>query len=419
MREIFRQNKWFVAILLIAFAVRIIYSISVQAWSSEFMENMENHSDAREYNSLAIKILENGSYPDNVFLDTYRTPVFPVYIATLYFIFGVNPYVVLLSNIILNLVILLFIYKLCIKLFDNKLIALIASALYALEPNIVKLVTMFGTETLHSTLLIISVYYLMVGLKNKKLLSIGISSLFFGLTALTRPVSLYFYLLCIILIVLYPGGNFKYKYRIVLFFLIVYFLTLFPWMFRNYSVYGHFSTNAFQGTAFIYNAGLTKSEETGICVDTIHVEFNDAANKICKEQNTINPFDYDKQKEILGLNYIYQHLDTYIKLHIKGMLYFFVSPLANHKYSNISKIILLGYFLFIYSFVVLGIYEMKKRKQTIYLISFSILIFYFCFLTGILGISRYRMPTTAFYLIICSFGIYNLINKWKKKFTKL
>jgi 4-amino-4-deoxy-L-arabinose transferase-like glycosyltransferase len=418
MKKMLKENKWLIAILFISLIIRIFYFLNLKPWESNFIESQFTYNDSRGYHDLAVKIVETKSFPVNITLDTYRTPIFPYYIAFFYLIFGIKPYTVFFSYIILNLISVVFIYLLTKKLFNNKIISLIAVALYAFEPNIIGLTTVFGTEILHATLMIISVYYFVAGLKDKKYSFIIISGILFGITVLTRPVNLYFYFLCIIFILSYREIIIKQRIKYALLFVSVYFLSISPWMLRNYIEYGYFSTCAVQGSQMIYNAGVTKAYETGIQVDSIHNEFTAILYNKCKEENITSFFDMDKQCEKIGFEYLINHLNPYIYLHLKGMVKFFTSPLENNKYSFVTKILIGSYLFLIYLFYFIGIYFLFKEKQYYNILFFSSVIFYFCFLTGIIGLSRYRAPTTAFYLIIGAYGIYYLSNRIKDKLKK-
>lgn len=410
-----RKNKYLLTILLVALTVRIAYLMSIKPWSGSYANDVLNYGDASEYNTIAKILVEEHKYPDNIFLDVYRTPVFPLYISIFYFLFGIKPYLIIISHLVLNLIAIISIYLLCNKLFGNKTISLFASALYALEPNVIKLVSEFGTETLHATFLIVSFYIFIKGLKDKKFLYIGVSGIIFGITALTRPINLYYYIPLILYILFFPNEKIKMKIKYVLIFIAFYFLTISPWMFRNYSVYGYFSTNVFQGNAIMYNAGLTKSYETGLSTDITHKEFLDELTNICETNKIQNQFEIEKVKNKLGTDYILGHLGTYIKLHLKGMLLFFISPLNNSNYGLLSKIVVFIYLSIIYLFCSIGLYYLIKHINYYILIVLFSTIFYFCFLTGILGISRYRLPTTAFYLIIASYGLYYFSIYFKNK----
>lgn len=415
MRKILSEHKWLLAILLTALVLRAVYFISVKPWSEGATNELISAGDASEYHTLALKFVENGSYPENIFIDTYRTPGFPVYVAFYYFLFGVKPFIVLLSHIFLNLVSIVFLYALCKKLFENKFIALAAAALFALEPNIIKLTAEFGTETLHATLMLISVYYFLSALKDKKVFPLAVSSVLFGLTVLTRPINLYFYILCLALILFYPGEIFRNKIKYSVVFLVFYFLTIAPWMYRNYNVYGHFSTNSFRGTAVMYNAGLVKGRAENMNVDTAMASIVLSIDKIYEEKNIKNPFDMDEQREIAGKEYILSHIGSYAVLQIKGMKNYFIAPLNNPKYSIKSKIFIGIYFVIIYSLVLIGVYRMFADKRRMYLFILASLVFYFCFLTGIIGLSRYRAPSTPYYLIIASYAVFYLVNFYREK----
>ncbi len=417
MKNSIYNNKWLLLIIFIAVIVRIVYFFNVKPWESSFLESQMSYNDSRSYHEFAIRILENKDIPKNIGHDTYRTPVFPLVIFLLYFIFGIKPYFVIILNFILNIISIYYVYLLTNELFNKKLISLLSSFLYAFEPNLIKLNSEFGTEILHATLLIFSIYYLVKGFNNRKYSFFVISGFLFGLTALTRPISLYFYIICIIAILLYKDLLITKRIKFALVFVLVYFITLVPWMLRNYVEYGYFSTNAVQGFQLLYLAGVTKSYVTGMDVDSVHKEFNNLLINRCNEKSISNYFEVDKQREIIALDYLSKNFNSYIYLHVKGMAKYFLSPLGNSKYSRANQIVIGLYLIFIYLMFLIGSYYLSRDKKYFALLFLLILILYFCFLTGIIGISRYRAPTSAFYLIISSYGIYYLIFNIRNKNT--
>lgn len=418
MNRLIKENKWLITISIAGLLIRIVFFIYIKPWESNVIEKIIGTSDSSEYHKIAQDFVENGKYPDNIYLDVYRTPVFPLYASLFYFIFGIKPYMVLFSYIFLNIIAIIFLYLLCKKMFDNKIIALIVASLYSLEPNVIKLTTEFGTETLHATFLLVSVYYFIAGLKDKKNAFIIISAAIFAITALTRPVSLYFYILCLLFILFFPGEKLKRKFLYLVFFAVTYLITITPWMYRNYVTYGYFSTGAFQGNQMMYNAGVLKSYVTGIPIESSHREFINELIKICDENKITNQFEIEKQKNKLGFDYITKHLDSYSVLQLKGIVNFFVAPLFSKSHGTMNKIFASVYMFIIYSFCLLGIFKLIKNKNYFNLIFLLSLILYFCFLTGILGVARYRLPTTAFYLIFTAYGIYFLYNNIKNKIVR-
>ncbi len=410
-KKIFLPNKWLFLIIFLALTIRLIYFINIKPWNEYYFIQKLDKGDAGEYQLLAETIVKTGKYPENIYLDTYRGPIFPLYISFIYLVFGIKHYLVLASQILLNIISIIFIYLICEKIFNKKLISLIAASFYSFEPNVIMLTMEYGTETLHATLLIISVYYLIMGIKFNKKNYLAISGLFFGITALTRPISLYFYILCIIFIFLFTIGNLSDKFKYATFFIAFYFIALFPWMYRNYKVYNHFSSNTFQGNAVLYYAGLTKHHLTGISTDMIFIDYLNSLDSIRKEKNMINPFEIDEQKQIIGFDYLKNNIISYIPLHIKGIFRYFIAPLFNNKYTFIFRIIFGFYFFVIYSLAIFGIWKMFKNKQYFFVLFFISIMFYFSFLTGIIGRARYRLPVTAFYLIFAAAGAYFIINR--------
>lgn len=417
MIEIYKKNKWLLLILLAALAIRLAYFINVKPWERNYETGTEGFGDALEYQMLAGKILENGHYPENYFLDTYRTPGFPIYIALIYFLFGAKTHYVLFSYILLSVGTAFIIYLISLKLFDKKKIALLASALFSFEPNVLKLTSEFGTETLHAFFLVLSCYFFVSALKDKKIIFLASSAVLFAVTALIRPVSLYFYLICLAFILLYPGNRFLYKIKTAILFGIIYFAAISPWMYRNYSTYGHFSTNAFQGTAMYFNAIIVRAYVTGIPQDSSIVLTVNDVNKICEEKKLTNPFDVDREKEIYGYNYIKEHFGVYLKLHLKGMMNYFAAPLNNERYSVISKIFLWPYMMLVYFLGIYGLVKMLKMKDYYFAAFMFITVFYFWLVTGILGLARYRLPATPFFLLLSAFGIFQMYEYIRVKTT--
>lgn len=412
------KNKYILIIFLLSLLIRIFYFLSVKPYDDNFVKEKFSVTDAKEYHLLAEKTIQDGKYPEWYFLDTFRTPVFPFYVVFLYLIFGIKPYIIFFSNIILNLISIAYLYLICKRVIENEKISLITVLLFSFEPNIIKMMTEYGPDTLHNTLLIASIYYLVSALKTKKYGLFLVSAVLFAITTLTRPVNLYFCILCGLFILFYPGEKIIYRIKTVFIFLVIYFLALTPWMYRNYRVYGYFSTSAYQGNAALYYACVTKA---GVDKEDVFESFVNMENlfvKECKEKNVTNPFDIDRMKQKMGMEYILNHIDVYIPLHFKGMLNFFVAPLNNDKYSVNMRILLGIYFFVIYSLSLIGIYFMVKYKQYLYSISLISVVMYYSFLTGVVGLARYRLPSTAFFLIPAAFGLYYIAKNINDNYIK-
>ncbi len=108
--------------------------------------------DAMGYHQLACNLLDgrgfslSGSAP--YLADTIRTPIYPLFIASIYTVFGRNPYMVALVQGVLDAGICLLLWKLVYRLTKSQAAALMAGLLYALNPTLWRFSDSLQTETL-------------------------------------------------------------------------------------------------------------------------------------------------------------------------------------------------------------------------------------------------------------------------------
>ena len=108
-------------IILLALALRLIPFLIYEPWDNEVVKENILVSDAKEYHELGLHLLSTGRYPVNTFVSTKRTPLYPWFLAFIYSIFGVKPYVVLVLQILMNLISLFLVYKISGLFFDRKI----------------------------------------------------------------------------------------------------------------------------------------------------------------------------------------------------------------------------------------------------------------------------------------------------------
>jgi hypothetical protein len=59
--QFFNANG-FLLIIILAFAIRILFFVSLGPWNNEVVENTVITTDAIEYNQLALSLLDNKSF---------------------------------------------------------------------------------------------------------------------------------------------------------------------------------------------------------------------------------------------------------------------------------------------------------------------------------------------------------------------
>jgi hypothetical protein len=89
------KDKKLLTILFLSLFFRILFFLIYSPWKEEVEKTLVLNGDAVQYHYLGIALLKTAGFADNVF----RTPVYPGFIAFIYAIFGVHPYIVLLFQI--------------------------------------------------------------------------------------------------------------------------------------------------------------------------------------------------------------------------------------------------------------------------------------------------------------------------------
>ena len=124
-----KKTKLILFLLLFFFLLRVGVVIIAGQKASDFTGD-----DCVSYNGFATAILQNSDWlinPD--FIGDYRPPVYPVFIAIIYAIFGMNNFLaVYIFQAIISTLTCFYIYQFAKKIFNDKvaLLSLIWSGLY-------------------------------------------------------------------------------------------------------------------------------------------------------------------------------------------------------------------------------------------------------------------------------------------------
>lgn len=225
------KNNRLLFIILFATILRLIPFLIYEPWNNNVIKDNILVSDAREYHALALHILETGSYPEHTFLSTKRTPLYPWFLGFVYSVFGVNPYIILLLQILLNLVSLSFVYKISALFFDDK-IAILAAFLYAIDPISVLYTQTLLADTMVTTIFLASIWFLVYSLKTKKSLIMLAGGVFLGFAVLTKPVFQYFPVIVFILITTFYYKDWIRVLKYSFLFAFGFILIVMPWLYR-------------------------------------------------------------------------------------------------------------------------------------------------------------------------------------------
>ncbi len=164
-------------------------------------------------------------------------PLYPIFLAAVYFIFGPSFLAVRLVEAILGAWLCVLIYKIALRLF-NQTTALFAGYFSAAFPHLVFLTGLLYVENIFTLLLALGIWYCLRWQEERKLNLIVMASLMFGLACLGRPVVFAFYPFLAWWTMFVCKGELKQKFIATATIVLVTILTLMPWTVRNYLIFG-------------------------------------------------------------------------------------------------------------------------------------------------------------------------------------
>ncbi len=234
-----RSHKVALAVFALGLLARFLFlGLALHMHQGQFLETI---SGADCYFEISQNLVAGHGYSCDVeapyTLNSIRPPVQPFFLASLYLV--VHSYwLPLVVQIIVGSCIPLLSIWLASYITPNIKIASWVGVLLALEPNSILFSIIFYSETVFTLLLLMGVVCIFHFLKTEKIQFIWASGFLLGLATLTKPTAEYIPLLCIAAVL----GQYKHKLNSALLpigmFVFIFLLTISPWVYRNYEVFG-------------------------------------------------------------------------------------------------------------------------------------------------------------------------------------
>ncbi len=393
--EVRKNFKIISVIFLAALLLRILYiftldNVHIGLWDDEGWEIAKNLVEGKGYSM---------SYHVNGLL-SFRPPVFPLFLAGVFAIFGQNILVTRIFLAIANSFICLVIFFLGRRMF-NREVGLLAMAISAFYPVFIYWSGYLGPETLAILFLTLSILFLLRTEENPFFYSI-LAGISIGLFSMCRSVGYGLIPLYIIWLTI----AFKDKRRaltVSCIILILIALIVSPWIIRNYRVHRRFVLASTEGGITFYSAnnpGVLTKGRGDFCVPKTSAS----------EISGLSEIEADKYCYKRGLDFVRKYPLTYLRLVFeRGVRFWRFYPHitgAEDSYKPIHIIIMLITDPAIILLGLLGLvifYKRQKQQAIIFVLVFV----YFTAISMLLKSSiRYRAPIMPCLIVLASYTIY-------------
>ncbi len=376
-------------------------------------------------------------YPDG-----WMMPAYPVFLAAVYSVAGVHPFVAIFIQLLLSLLSVVLIYRIGMLLFKNNTIAALAALIYAIDIHSIYSANEMLTDTLFVLLLLAGTYYFLKGMLSGKFTVFFIGTMFIGLACLTRLLVMIYPVVLIMILLFFSKNNWKWKLKATLSYLLVIFFVAGIWSYRNYRQYERWQVTTHSGwTLLFYYASFTKQRVTHQNLDSIRVAFQEQADSLGFRKSK-NIFDQSAIYNKVASAYIKEHKGAYVVANLQGCLNMFlaignrgmattfgwnknapkesfavITPqriLENFTVSPRETILGLIIMLFLalqYIGAFIGIIKLFIHRKFMVVSLILLSIAYFAAVSGVLGTYRFKLPVVPMICIAAGYGYGNLKKK--------
>ena len=196
------------------------------------------HGDAIGYRDLARSILHRGTFADaegNVF--NGREPLYPLFLAGLYFFFGESVWIVFAAQIAVFMASVALVFRLGEECFDRR-VACIGALGFALFPPAASHTSQVLTETLFTFFILLGAYLFLRGVRTSKSAFFAASGLALGAGTLTRALGIIAFGAFLFGWAMVQHGPHRFNVKKAILFLMAFLVLLFPWTLRNRLQFG-------------------------------------------------------------------------------------------------------------------------------------------------------------------------------------
>jgi len=423
--NVLNQNQLLVAILLLAFTLRLVWVLAVPT---------QPISDFKEFDRLAVSLVDGKGYVNPSGQPTaYRPPGYIYFMAGVYTIFGHHDIAVRLANVLLGVLTCWLTYALTSEFFNQRT-GLVAASILAIYPSLIAWANILASENLFIPLLLGISFCFVKAVKQPAirwpwLVLCGILS---GLEALVRPAGLILPAILVASWVLIAGRDQSRKYSIqwlakpalsgVALYAMVLVLIL-PWTLRNWQVFGRFVMVSTEGgITFLsgHNEAALGAEYSldGPLFDALNAE-------------NLDEVSYDQRAYQLAFEFIQQHPAFEVRLLAHKALNFFKDDISGFTYNDLSAVkpqpnwlILFSkgsaeiIYLMVLGLAVASILIKRYPLDRWYIILLVLIVAWTAFHLAYYGKDRFRLPLTPALAILAAVTCLAMWQKLSARFSR-
>jgi len=423
----------FGGITLLALILRVILAVvAAQHIQRAFLP------DTQSYLEPALKLLSTGYYPTD---SAWRTPLYPIFVALVYWIAGTNPVFIIGVQVVISTIGVVLTYFLGIRLLP-KPAALLAALLMAISVESITSAIYLMTETLFTFLFLGSMFSMVKAREQSNWRWLVIAAILFGLSVLCRPIALYFPGLAVLILILDLRSRWSKRIRESLIFLAVFAVVLFPWVLRNKVLYDLPTVTTISDyNLLFYNAAAVEANLRGMSEADIRPILQKRVDQTLidwGEQNTARNVAH--AENVLAWQIIKTHPLRFLFLHLKSDLNNFLPDVTSlteilgvtmggkgtlsvlnqsglitavrYYFGNqlwliwlmLPLILLLG-IIFLFSLV--GVINAIRENCWYSLAILLLPVVYFMSIPGAASLPRFRIPTMPFFCLLAGLGLYS------------
>jgi 4-amino-4-deoxy-L-arabinose transferase-like glycosyltransferase len=373
-------------------------------------------SDFSVFDEIAARVASGAGYTDSGGLPTtYRPPGYPLFLATIYTLFGRSWFAARLANVVLAVICIILTCLLAKGLFSQR-VGLLSALIVALYPSHILYGNLLASENLFIPLLLATCLAFFYGMnrENKRLAFLVVAGMLLGLAVLTRPAAI---LLPVVFgTVLLARRAVPKEIGVSIGLVIVSMIVVvIPWTARNYISTGELVPVASEG-GITFLAGHNSHSIQGTYALT-----GPEVEELYAEDLSEAQFDAYAYK--LAFQFIRENPRTELVLLVRKFIFFFrddVSGVSWNQQSSIKpfstnlavaiKATAQAYYMTIALMALFALIRRRLPSDRWYLLGIGIVIYWTLIHLAYYGKDRFRLPLFPFFAMFAAVTLSSLVD---------